>query len=328
MSHPTLTARRQSWPLEKPFQIARGVKSSAETIQVEISNGSIKGQSECTPYPRYNESVESVMQQLNYMADNPAKYENRESLQSALGAGAARNAIDCALIDFEAKRSQVPAAQRFNITLAPRNTAYSLGIESPSQMYKAAAAANKRPILKIKLGSGEEDHERLKAVRKGAPDAKLIVDANEGWHVDDMDEHLKACIDHNVQLIEQPLHASHDDALKDITSPIPLCADESIHTREQLDHCAERYDAVNIKLDKAGGLSEAFALLEEAEKRGLIIMVGCMVASSLAMAPAVLLAQRAEWIDLDGPLLLAQDHPNGLKYEGSLLHPPSPDLWG
>lgn len=328
MSGLTLKARRQSWPLAKPFRISRGVKTSAETVIVEITDGVHKGQSECTPYPRYSESVESVLKQLNFLAQNPEKFKTSEAVQQAISPGAARNALDCALIDFQAKRSQIPAAKRFNLTLTPRNTAYSLSIETPTQMYEAAKAANKRPILKIKLGGGDEDHERLCAVRKGAPYAKLIVDANEGWDFDNWDTHLRSCLENKVALIEQPLPASKDEGLKGIKSPIPICADESLHTREQLEHIVQRYDAVNIKLDKTGGLTEAFAVLNEAEKRGLIIMVGCMVASSLAMAPAVLLAQRATWVDLDGPLLLAEDHPNPLHFEGSLLHPPTPGLWG
>ena len=328
MSQLTLTARQQSWPLAKPFMISRGVKTSAETIIVEINDGQHKGQGESTPYARYGESVESVLEQLNEISQDPTLFEHNESLQEAMPAGAARNALDCALIDYQAKRSQIAAHKRFNITLTPRNTAFSLGIETPTKMYEAAKAASNRPILKIKLGDGDEDHERLCAVRKGAPDAKLIVDANEGWSTDNWDNHLRSCIENNVQLIEQPLPASQDDDLKDIKSPIPLCADESLHTRKELGHIAERYDAVNIKLDKTGGLTEAFAVLDEAEKHGLTIMVGCMVASSLAMAPAVLLAQRATWVDLDGPLLLAKDHPNGLHYEESLLHPPTAELWG
>lgn len=328
MSPLTLTVRRQNWPLAKPFRISRGVKTSADTVIVEISDGVHKGQGECTPYPRYGESVESVIAQLKNVAENPALFETSTTAQTAIPAGAARNALDCALIDYEAKRSHIPAASRFGISLAPRNTAFSLGIDDPAKMFEAAKEASTRPILKIKLGGGDEDHERLCAVRKGAPNAKLIVDANEGWTFDDWDKHLCSCVKNKVGLIEQPLPAASDDGLKGIKSPIPICADESLHTREQLDHIGERYDAVNIKLDKTGGLTEAFAVLEEAEKRGLIIMVGCMVASSLAMAPAVLLAQRATWVDLDGPLLLAQDHPNALHFDGSLLHPPTPALWG
>lgn len=328
MSQLVLTARSHSWPLAKPFRISRGVKTSADTVIVEISDGIHKGFGECTPYPRYGESVESVLGQLNGIAENPAQFKTSQAANEALPPGAARNALDCALIDFEAKRSGISAAKRLNIQLTPRNTAFSLSIETPAQMYESAKEASARPILKIKLGGGDEDHERLCAVRKGAPNAKLIVDANEGWSFDNWDAHLNSCIENKVALIEQPLPASQDDDLIGVKSPIPICADESLHTREQLEHIAKRYDAVNIKLDKTGGLTEALAVLEEAEKRGLIIMVGCMVASSLAMAPAVLLAQRATWVDLDGPLLLAEDHSNALHFKGSLLHPPTSDLWG
>jgi len=330
MSPLMLKARRQSWPLARPFRISRGVKSSADTVIVEISDGTHKGHGECTPYARYGESIESVLEQLKTVARNPASFGSSEAVQEALPAGAARNALDCALIDFEAKRSHIPAAKRFSITPKPCHTAFSLGIDAPAAMYEAARVANALPILKIKLGSGDKDadHERLCAVRKGAPNAKLIVDANEGWTFDDWDEHLRSCIENNVDLIEQPVPADVDDGLKGIRSPIPICADESLHTRKELADIAERYDAINIKLDKTGGLTEAFAVLEAARKHRLIIMVGCMVASSLAMAPAVLIAQDATWVDLDGPLLLAQDHENALRFEGSLLYPPSPALWG
>lgn len=324
----TLTARAQSWPLKKPFRISRGVKTQAETVIAEISDGVHKGHGECTPYPRYGESIESVLKELGRVAANPAHFRDARAIEEALPAGAARNALDCALIDFEAKRSGIPAASRFKIAMKPLDTAYTLSLDTPAAMHRAAKEASSRPILKIKLGGGGEDHERLLAVRQGAPDARLIVDANEGWRADDLAHRLDICRENRVDLIEQPLPAGEDDALATIRSPIPICADESLHTRADLRRIAGRYDAVNVKLDKTGGLCEAFALIEEAERLGLSVMVGCMVASSLSMAPAMLIAQRAAWVDLDGPLLLAHDHPHPLHFEGSLLYPPSAALWG
>lgn len=328
MSTLTLKARAQSWPLAKPFRISRGVKTIAETVIVEISDGLHSGFGECTPYPRYGENVKSVLDELIKIAQNPGKYETTQAVQEALPAGAARNALDCARIDFEAKRSGIAAAQRYDITLAPCDTAFTLSLDDPHAMFKAAKAAQSRPVLKIKLGAGIEDVERLAAVRKGAPDARLIVDANEGWTGDEFDIQLKACIKNRVGLIEQPLPADDDDALLNIKSPIPLCADESLHTRAELDHIIKRYNAINIKLDKTGGLTEAFAVYKQARQQGLVIMVGCMVASSLAMAPALLIAQRATWVDLDGPLLLADDINNALTFNASTIDPPSPKLWG
>ena len=324
----TLKAYPYSLPLEKPFRISRGVRTTANMVIAEISDGTHTGRGECMPYPRYDETVDSVIELLEGVAKDEANFSTLEACQSALPPGAARNALDCARLDFEAKKSGQSVANRFGLTMKPQVTAFTLGIDTPTAMYESAKAARERQVLKIKLGAGEEDIERLAAVRRGSPDAKLIVDANEGWAPKDFDHHLKSCIENKVGLIEQPLPAGDDDALLSIKSPIPICADESLHTREELDHIEKRYDAINIKLDKTGGLSEAMMVLEEAEKRGLIIMVGCMLSSSLSMAPAVLVAQRASWVDLDGPLLLASDCDHGLAYEGSTISPPTPQLWG
>jgi L-alanine-DL-glutamate epimerase-like enolase superfamily enzyme len=207
-------------------------------------------------------------------------------------------------------------------------TAYTISLGSPAAMAEAAERAAARPLLKVKLGGGGDDGKRIAAVRQAAPRAELIVDANEGWAADDLKQNLAACAEAGVTLIEQPLHEGADDTLARIERPIPVCADESVHDRASLDGLAGKYDAVNIKLDKAGGLTEALALAAEAERRGFIVMVGCMVATSLAMAPAMLVAQRARVVDLDGPLLLAEDRADGLRYEGSLAYPPVPALWG
>ncbi len=210
----------------------------------------------------------------------------------------------------------------------PLVTAYTISLAPAAEMAAAAERAAWRPLLKVKLGGGDDDGMRIAAVRRAAPRADIVVDANEGWNADNFEQHLAACADAGVTLIEQPLPEGRDDALARIKRPIPVCADESVHDRASLDALAGKYDAVNIKLDKAGGLTEALALAAEAERRGFSIMVGCMVATSLAMAPAMLAAQRARLVDLDGPLLLAKDRPDGLRYEGSLIYPPEPALWG
>lgn len=297
-------------------------------VVCEISDGDVVGRGECIPYARYGETVESVLEELRSVGQDEVLFASVDACQTALPPGAARNALDCARLDYEAKKTGQRVASRFGLVMEPRTTAFTLGIDTPSAMYEAAKAANDRAVLKIKLGAGDEDVERLAAVRRGSPNAKLIVDANEGWKADEFDRQLQSCIDNKVDLIEQPLPAGDDDALLSIKSPIPLCADESLHTRNELDHIEKHYDAINIKLDKTGGLTEAMAVLADAEERGLIIMVGCMLSSSLSMAPAVLVAQRATWVDLDGPLLLAKDRDHPLVYEGSTISPPTPALWG
>jgi L-Ala-D/L-Glu epimerase len=253
---------------------------------------------------------------------------DRGGLQGAMPAGAARNALDCAFWDFEAKRSGRRAYELAGIA-APQLliTAYTISLGAPEAMAQAAERAADRPLLKIKLGSGD-DGERIAAVRRFAPKAELIVDANEGWTDDNLVQNLAACAQAGVTLIEQPLPEGRDGALGRIKRPIPVCADESVHDRASLAALAGKYDAVNVKLDKTGGLTEALALAAAAEKQGFRLMVGCMVATSLAMAPAMLVAQRAGVVDLDGPLLLAKDRPEGLRYVGSSAYPPESALWG
>jgi L-alanine-DL-glutamate epimerase-like enolase superfamily enzyme len=253
---------------------------------------------------------------------------DRGALQRAMPAGAARNALDCAYWDVKAKRAgrQVHELAGLGVP-GPLTTAYTISLGSAAAMAAAAEQAAWRPLLKVKLG-GDDDGTRIGAVRRAAPRAQLIVDANEGWNLDNFKANLAACADAGVTLIEQPLPEGRDEALARIKHPVPVCADESVHDRASLDALTGKYDAVNIKLDKAGGLTEALALAAEAERRGFAVMVGCMVATSLAMAPAMLVAQRARWVDLDGPLLLASDRADGLRYEGSLVYPPDPVLWG
>jgi L-alanine-DL-glutamate epimerase-like enolase superfamily enzyme len=324
----SLAVRTERWPIAGAFAISRGAKTKAVVVVAELSDGRHRGRGECVPYARYGETVGGVIEMLAAMQTPLARGLGRAGLQAAVRPGAARNALDCAFWDLEAKRSDRPVHALAGLP-APRPlvTAFTLSFGPPQAMAEAAAAAAARPLLKVKLG-GPGDPERIGAVRRAAPGAELIVDANEGWSADNLAGNLATCAEAGVTLVEQPLPADADAALASIARPIPVCADESAHDRGSLAALAGRYDAVNIKLDKAGGLTEALAMAAEAERRGFDIMIGCMVATSLAMAPAMLLAQRARWVDLDGPLILAHDRPDGLRYDGSIVHPPTPALWG
>ena len=322
-----LEFRVEEWPISGAFAISRGVKTEAAVVVVEVSDGPATGRGECVPYARYGESLESVSRELERLAPEIARGMNRIALQTALHAGAARNAIDCALWDLEAKLAGASVASLAGIAASsPVTTAYTLSLDTPQQM-ATAARQSARPVLKLKVGA-EGDLERLYAVREAAPKAMLIADANEGWTAKNLRENLEACARAKVALVEQPLPAGGDDALREIERIVPICADESFHDRNSFAKLDGKYDAVNIKLDKTGGLTEALLVAHEAEARGLDIMIGCMVATSLAMAPALLLAGRAKFVDLDGPLLLAKDRENGLRYDGSTVFPPSPALWG
>jgi L-alanine-DL-glutamate epimerase-like enolase superfamily enzyme len=317
----------ERFPIAGRFVISRGAKTEAVVVVATLSEGEFRGRGECVPYARYGESVESVVAQIEACRPAIETGAGRNDLQKALPAGAARNALDCALWDLEAKRSGMQAFQRAGLAPpAPVITAYTLSLDTPEAMAAAAISAA-RPLLKLKLGS-DGDAERLAAIRAAVPNAALIVDANEAWSPENLAANLAACAAHGVALIEQPLPAGRDAILADITHPVPLCADESLHDRGDLAALRGRYDAINIKLDKAGGLTEALALVDEAAQLGFEVMIGCMVATSLAMAPALLLAGRAQYVDLDGPLLLARDRPDGLVYDGSWVHPPAPVLWG
>ena len=316
------------FPLKNPFVISRGAKTEAVTVVATISQGQSAGRGECTPYARYGESVESVASAIQTARAAIERGADRAELQDLLPAGAARNALDCALWDLEAKISGVPAFRLAGLDgMAPCVTAFTLSVGTPEEMARAAKAAAGRPVLKVKL-AGAGDAERLAAVRAAAPDSELIVDANEAWRPENLAENFFACAAAGVVLVEQPLPAGDDSALAQKKWPVAVCADESVHDRKGLAALRGRYDLVNIKLDKTGGLTEALAMAEEAEKLGFGLFVGCMVASSLAMAPALLLAGRARFVDLDGPLLLARDRPHGLRYEGSTVFPPEPALWG
>lgn len=317
----------ERFPIAGRFVISRGAKTEAVVVVTTLDEGRFRGRGECVPYARYGESIESVVAQIESLRQALEAGLGREELQGRLPHGAARNALDCALWDLEAKATGMPVFRLAD--LAPPTqvtTAYTLSLDTPSAMAAAAKAAE-RPLLKLKLG-GAGDAERLAAVRAAAPAAKLIVDANEAWSPANLAANLAACAAHGVALIEQPLPAGDDAILAEIPHPVPLCADESLHDRRDLPDLRGRYEAINIKLDKAGGLTEALALAADAERLGFQRMIGCMVASSLAMAPALLLAARADYVDLDGPLLLARDRPEGLHYDGACVPPPAPALWG
>ena len=318
----------ERWPLANAFIIARGSKTEAHVVVVSVHDGETTGRGEAVPYARYGESVASVLDQIERLREAVEAGADRQELQERLPAGAARNAIDCALWDLEAKNAGVRAWTLAGVA-EPRavTTAFTLSLGSADSMAEAARDAAHRPLLKLKIG-GADDLDRVEAVRRAAPSSQLIVDANEALSFDDLRRLAPQFHALGVTLIEQPLKAGEDAALEGFRSPVLLCADESIHTRAELAACARRYGAVNIKLDKTGGLTEALVLKREAEAMGLQIMAGCMVATSLAMAPALLIAQDAAVADLDGPLLLARDRQPGLRVTGSLVEPPSVVLWG
>ena len=318
-----ITVQPETFQLAQVFTISRGSRSQAEVLTVRIEKDGVIGWGECVPYARYGESLASVTEQIEALGDI-----SHGELAEALPAGAARNALDCAFWDLQAKTSGVPVAQRIGLQkLQPQITAYTLSLDSPEAMESQAKLNAHRPLLKIKLGT-PDDMPRLEAVRRGAPRARIIVDANEGWSAEvysDLAPHLLRL---GVELVEQPLPASEDDALLGLARPLPICADESCHDRSSLPHMRGKYDYANIKLDKTGGLTEALALRDAASEAGFGLMVGCMVGSSLAMAPAVLLAQAAQFTDLDGPLLLAEDRDHALKFDADGVHPPVAALWG
>ncbi|CAH1658615.1 L-Ala-D/L-Glu epimerase [Hyphomicrobiales bacterium] len=317
----------ERFPIAGKFVISRGARTEAVVVTATISDGVHSGRGECVPYARYGESVEGVAATIESQRAAIEGGLDRQSLGEALPAGAARNALDCALWDLEAKMTGVPAHVLAGLTRVSRTTtAYTISLDTPAAMAEAAQRSG-RPILKIKLG-GAGDPARIAAVRAAAPDSVVIADANEAWTPETLAENLATCQRADVALVEQPLPVGEDHHLAAHRGVIPLGADESLHTREDLVRLAGLYDVVNVKLDKTGGLTEALALVAEAEARGFGIMVGCMVGTSLAMAPAMLLTPRARFVDLDGPLLLAEDRPFGLLYEGSVVSPPTRELWG
>ena len=324
----SLSVRTERWPIAGSFTISRGAKTEAAVVVAEVSDGKHVGRGECVPYARYGETLEGVAAAIDAIRARILEGLDRHGLQAAMPPGAARNALDCALWDFAAKQSGHPAHELAGLPpLRPLTTAYTISLASPSEMAAAAERAAARPLLKIKLG-GTDDPARIAAVRRAAPHSQLIVDANEGWTADNLQQNLVACADVGVTLVEQPLPADRDAALASLPRPLPVCADESVHATASLAALVGKYDAVNIKLDKTGGLTGALVAARQAEALGFAVMIGCMVATSLAMAPALLVAQRARFVDLDGPLLLAHDRPHGLRYDGGQVFPPAPALWG
>ncbi len=324
----SLAVRVEHWPIAGAFTISRGAKTQASVVVAELSDGQRRGRGECVPYARYGETVEGVADAIAALSGEIARGLDRGGLQQAMHPGAARNALDCAFWDLAAKRAGRPVHTLAGLPPPkPLITAYTISLGTPEDMAAQALKAAGRALLKVKLG-GEGDPARILAVRRAAPRAELIVDANEAWTAENLPDNLAACAQAGVTLVEQPLPADGDDMLARITRPLPVCADESVHARASLPALVGKYDAVNIKLDKTGGLTEALAMVKDAERLGFALMAGCMVATSLAIAPAMLVAQHARLVYLDGALLLAHDRPDGLIYEDSLVHPATPALWG
>jgi L-alanine-DL-glutamate epimerase-like enolase superfamily enzyme len=325
MSTIALSATAETWPVAGAFTISRGSRTEQTVVVVQAAAGGHVGRGECVPYARYGETVEGVVAAiagLHHIA-------SRDALAAMMAPGAARNGIDCALWDLEAKRLGWRVWEIAGLPPpAAVATCYTLSLDTPDAMAARARDAIQHPLLKIKLGGGAADAERMRAIRTARPDARLVADANEAWRPDELELLLAVAAEARFELIEQPLPAGDDGALANIHRPIPVCADESAHTADGLAALCDRYDAVNIKLDKTGGLTGALTMAAEARRLGLKTMVGCMLATSLAMAPAILIAQTADWVDLDGPLLLARDREHGLDYRDGLVEPPTPELWG
>jgi len=325
MSALRIDAQSEIWPLKDTFSISRGSKSAAHVVVVTVHDGSHRGRGEAVPYARYGETVEGVLEAITAAACSISEHA---SLSRQLKPGAALNALDCALWDLEAKRRGATVATLAGLPKPiSKLTAYTLSLDAPEAMARKATDVRHLPLLKLKLG-GAGDTERIRAVRAARPDARLLVDANEAWTLDMLPEFMAVAAECGVEVIEQPLPATADDALRSFAHTVPICADESVHTVRDLDRLEGLYDAVNVKLDKAGGLTGAITLSCEARRRGLKVMIGSMVATSLAVAPAMLLASDADWIDLDGPLLLARDREPALHIDNGHISPPEPQLWG
>lgn len=324
----SLDATVEHFPIAGTFTISRGSKTTASVVTCRIGDGAWTGSGECVPYGRYGETIDSVLAEIAAIRPRIEAGLTRAELQHKMKPGAARNAVDCALWDLESKQKNTPVHMLAGIS-SPQalTTAYTLSLAEPDAMREQAAKYAHRALLKVKVGTSD-DAARIRAVRAGAPESRIILDANEGWTPGNLAYHFSICAEERIDLIEQPLAAGRDEALATIARPVPICADESVHATGDLAALVGRYDAVNIKLDKTGGLTEALRMRDQAAALGLKVMVGCMVGSSLAMAPAILVAQGADFVDLDGPLLLAEDRTPGLRYEASLVFPPEPSLWG
>jgi L-alanine-DL-glutamate epimerase-like enolase superfamily enzyme len=323
-----LTAEIERFPIAGAFTISRGSRTEAVVVRASVSDGVHAGHGECVPYPRYGETVEGVQADILAQAGLLSRGGTQAELVSGLKAGAARNALDCALWDLAAKASGRRVWDLIGIGEPPAViTCFTLSLGTPESMEEAARKAAHRPLLKVKLGS-DGDVERIRAVRRGAPASRIVVDANEGWTPESFGANVAACEAAGVELIEQPFPAANDAALEGLASPIPICADESFHGVEHLGATMRRYGAINIKLDKTGGLTAALEAMAAARAAGMPVMVGCMLGTSLGMAPALLIASGAAFVDLDGPLLLSRDRDPGLRFEGSAIHSYGADLWG
>ncbi len=328
MYKPTLRIETRSWPLRQAFAISRGARTHADVICVTLGDTPHLGRGECVPYARYGETLAGVVDEIRSLEGDLHEGLDRQALQSRLSPGAARNALDCALWDLEAARSGKPVRELAGLPEpAPCLSAYTISLGTPEAMAISARKAAAYPLLKLKLG-GEGDEARLKAIRRAVPGARLIVDANEAWRPDNFTALMSACQNVRVELIEQPLPADQDHYLEKFEHPVPLCADESVHTSADLERLRPLYDMVNIKLDKTGGLTGAIDLARKADAQGFGLMIGCMLGSSLAMAPAALLSPLASYTDLDAPLLLARDQDCPIEYQGAWMQPAPPGLWG
>ncbi|RZS83649.1 L-alanine-DL-glutamate epimerase-like enolase superfamily enzyme [Phyllobacterium myrsinacearum] len=318
----------ERWPIAGTFTISRGSKTEAAVVVCTLRDGPYTGRGECVPYARYGESLDSVCAEIEKLRSALAAGATRADIAGLIGAGAARNAVDCALWDLEARRAGRRVADLVGLPpLKALTTAVTVSFGDAQTMAASARALSGRPVIKVKVG-GEDDEERIWAVAQAAPDSRIILDANEGWTDENIVRHMLAAAKAGVVLIEQPLPAGKDGILSTIPHPVPLCADESAHGTDDLHTLLGRYDSINIKLDKTGGLTEALRMQKRARELGFGIMVGCMVGTSLAMAPAILVAQDADFVDLDGPLILKEDRQPGLVFEGSHVSPPQSELWG
>jgi L-Ala-D/L-Glu epimerase / N-acetyl-D-glutamate racemase len=323
----TIDAREETWPLDKPFRISRGARNETRVVVVTLTDGQHSGRGEGVPIKRYNQSPASVLAEIESIKSAPNLH--REQLQKLLPPGAARNAVDCALWDLEAKISGKRAWELADISIAPEvETTFTISLDSPEAMAAATQAATNLPILKLKLGGDHADVRRVEAVREAAPKARLLVDANESWTPDHYLRVVPSLVEFGVELIEQPFPADANNVLETLDHPIPVCADESCHATADLPGLKKRYEVVNIKLDKTGGLTEALLLVDGARRAGFKLLIGCMVCTSLGIAPARLLAGAADWIDLDGALLLSPDREHGLAYGNGKIGLPSRQLWG
>ena len=325
----SLNIHTEAWPLAGAFRISRGTRKVSDVLMVEVNDGNYVGRGECFPYARYGEDIDSVQKQLNSVRSEIEHGLDRQALLNVLAPGAARNAVDCALWDLEAKRAGVRVWDLADLPAPePVTTVYTLGVDEPAIMGERARENSDRPRLKLKMTGDGADLERVRNIHKNAPNARLVVDANEGWSIEQYLEYAPQFKELGVEMIEQPLPSTDDEQLRGVDRSIPVCADESCHDRATLPALVGKYDMINIKLDKTGGLTEALNLRDAALKQGLSIMVGCMIGTSLAMAPGILVAQEAAMVDLDGPLILAEDRAPGLSFTGSIIHPPEPRLWG